>query len=306
MLINWFTVVAQLINFLILVWLLQHFLYKPIVNAIDAREKGIAAQLADAKSKVEAGQKERDDFQHKNETFDKDRAALLTKAEGDAKTERQRLIDQAQKDADALRAKRQQSLQTEQRNLNQAIVRWTQNQVFAIARKTLADLASTCLEERMADVFVARLRALTGAPKDQLASALKAPPQTAIIRCAFDLPPAQQSFIETAINETFGTKPTIQFQTVPELVCGVELSANGQKVAWSIADYLATLEQSAEKLLNNGAKDDSKPAPPSNKHAPLPLPLAKGELEGVPANGTAHPKPQTSPESRKVCAKGDH
>ena len=46
MLINWFTVCAQAINFLILVWLLKRFLYKPILHAIDEREKGIAAQLA--------------------------------------------------------------------------------------------------------------------------------------------------------------------------------------------------------------------------------------------------------------------
>jgi large-conductance mechanosensitive channel len=38
-LIDWFTVVAQVINFLILVWLLKHFLYQPILDAIDAREK---------------------------------------------------------------------------------------------------------------------------------------------------------------------------------------------------------------------------------------------------------------------------
>ena len=51
MLINWFTVVAQAINFLILVWLLKRFLYKPILQAIDEREKRIATQLADAEDK---------------------------------------------------------------------------------------------------------------------------------------------------------------------------------------------------------------------------------------------------------------
>jgi hypothetical protein len=48
MLIDWFTVGAQIVNFLILVWLLKRFLYKPILDAIDAREKRIAAELADA------------------------------------------------------------------------------------------------------------------------------------------------------------------------------------------------------------------------------------------------------------------
>ena len=48
--INWF-MSAQAINFLILVWLLKRFLYKPILHAVDAREKRIAAQLADAEAK---------------------------------------------------------------------------------------------------------------------------------------------------------------------------------------------------------------------------------------------------------------
>jgi F-type H+-transporting ATPase subunit b len=48
MLIDWFTVGAQVLNFLILVWLMKRFLYKPILNAIDAREKRIAKELADA------------------------------------------------------------------------------------------------------------------------------------------------------------------------------------------------------------------------------------------------------------------
>ena len=107
MLINWFTVIAQAINFLILVWLLKRFLYKPILHAIDEREKGIATQLAQAEAKKAEAQKDRDDFQHKNEVFDQERAALLKKATDEAKAERQRLLDEARKDADALRAKRQ-------------------------------------------------------------------------------------------------------------------------------------------------------------------------------------------------------
>ena len=51
MLIDWFTVGAQALNFLILVWLLKRFLYKPILHAIDEREKRIAKELADADAK---------------------------------------------------------------------------------------------------------------------------------------------------------------------------------------------------------------------------------------------------------------
>ena len=186
--IDWFTVVAQAINFLILVWLLKRFLYKPILHAIDEREKGIANQLAEAEAKKAEAQKERDDFQHKNEEFDHERAALLKKVTDEAAAERQHLLDEARKDADSLRAKRQEALRNEQRNLSQEIIRWTQREVFGIARKTLADLATASLEEQMSEAFVVRLRALSGAAKEQLAAALKSSPHSVRVCSAFDLP----------------------------------------------------------------------------------------------------------------------
>ncbi len=77
MLIDWFTVGAQALNFIILVWLLKRFLYKPILNAVDAREKRIAAELADADAKKTEARRERDEFQRKNKEFDQQRAATL-------------------------------------------------------------------------------------------------------------------------------------------------------------------------------------------------------------------------------------
>ncbi len=110
----------------------------------------------------------------------------------------------------------------------------------------------------MGEVFVQRLRALTGAAKEQLAAALKTSTQPARVRSAFDLPPEQHAAIQKALNETFSADIHIQFETVPELVSGIELSTNGQKVAWSIADYLATLEKSAGELLHEDARPESR------------------------------------------------
>jgi F-type H+-transporting ATPase subunit b len=83
MLIDWFTVGAQVLNFLILVWLMKRFLYKPILHAIDAREKRIAAELADADTK-RPKPKRSATSSNKNEEFDQQRAALLSKATDEA------------------------------------------------------------------------------------------------------------------------------------------------------------------------------------------------------------------------------
>jgi len=257
MLIDWFTVLAQVVNFLILVWLLKHFLYRPILDAIDAREKRIAKELADADAKKAEAQKERDEFQHKNEEFEQQRTALLNKATEEAKTERQRLFDEARQAADVLSGRRQETLRNDAHNLNQALSRRAQQEVFAIARKALTDLAATSLEERLADVFTRRLREMDEQAKKRLGESLKTASEPALVRSAFDLPAAQRTAIQQTLNETFSAEIPIRFETAPELISGIELTANGQKVAWSIADYLASLEKGVAELLKEKDKAEA-------------------------------------------------
>jgi len=259
MLIDWFTVAAQAANFLILVWLLKHFLYQPILDAIDAREKRIAAELADADAKKAEAKKERDAFQHKNDEFDQQRAALLSQATVEAKAERQRLLNEARSEADALSTKRQDALQREQQGLNDEITRRTREEVFAIARKTLSDLAGTSLEKRMSEVFSRRLRTLNDDAKEDLAEALNTASAPALVRSAFDLPAEQRAAIQQTLNETFPGEVQVRFETAPEVISGIELTANGRKVAWSIADYLASLEKSVGELLKEPSKPEIKP-----------------------------------------------
>jgi F-type H+-transporting ATPase subunit b len=251
MLIDWFTVIAQVINFLILVWLLKRLLYRPILDAIDAREKRIAAELADADAKKSEARKERDEFQQKNAEFDKQRNAYLNQAIDEANAERQRLLETARQESDDLRAKRQQALLNEQRSLHEALTHQAKDEVFAIARKALTDLAGTSLEQRMTEIFIRRLRELNKEEMVDLKSAFAVSPSTLLVRTVFDLPVEQCAAIETAIKQALGEQKQIQFETAPGLVSGIEISTDGQKIAWSISEYLATLATSVDSLLQS-------------------------------------------------------
>ena len=297
MLIDWFTVGAQVLNFLILVWLLKHFLYKPILNAIDAREKRIAAELADADAKKNEAQKERDDFQNKNKVFDQQRSALLGKAADEAKVERERLLDEAHKDADNLRAMQAAALRNDQKRLGSAITNLAKQEVFGIARKTLADLATVSLEERMGEVFTRRLREMDGKAKALLGAALKSSSEPAVVRSTFDLGAAQRAAIQNALNETFSAEIHIRFETSPDLISGIELTTNGQKVAWSIADYLASLEKGVDELLKK--KDEAAAAETKAETKPevKAEPKAEAKIESKP-EAKAEPKPEVNAEPK--------
>jgi len=262
---------------------LKHFLYKPILDAIDAREKRIAAELADADSKKADAEKERTDFENKNKVFDQQRSALLGKATDEAKTERERLIDQARKDADSLRVTQADALRGDQIRLGSEITILAEKEVFAIARKALADLATVSLEERVGEVFTRRLRELDPKAKELLGAALKKSPQPALVRSAFDLPADQKAAIQNALNETFSAVVRIKFEDSQDAICGIELAANGQKVAWSIASYLTELSKKVSDLVDaqsavaikSTPKPEAVKAPePEAAKAPEPEPVA--------------------------------
>ena len=261
MLIDWFTVGAQVLNFLILVWLLKRFLYRPIRDAIDAREKQIAMSRADAAAAISAAGKERETLIAKSQAFDAQRSALLEKAAADAAGERERLFAQVRSEADALRAKERNAMRDDQFRLSRDIARTAQGEVMAIARQVLQDFAGVSLEERMAEVFMQRLRDIGPTLKEPLAAALKSSPE-AIVRSSFELPLAVRTNLQTMLNETFGTSLSLRFEATAATLCGIELAAGGQRVRWNMADYLLALNQKVASLI---AAEPAAGAPPVSR-----------------------------------------
>lgn len=271
MLIDWFTVVAQGLNFLVLVWLLKRYLYKPVLAAIDAREKQIALAIAAAASQRTAAEQERAAFAAKKAALDSDGATLLKQAANAAAAQRERLLADARSESQALRAKQMTALQDDQARLSQGITHLAQQEVLAIARKVLRDLADASLEARMAAVFAQRLRNLDASAKQTLAAASGSPPD-AVVCSGFDLSEAQRAVIQTAIDEVFSRPVALRFEISPEMLCGVELVAGGQKVAWSMTDYLGVLDQKMASLIaTQRVASSGTPSPaPISPTSPIP------------------------------------
>ena len=249
MLIDWFTIVAQAINFLILMWLLKRFLYKPILNAIDAREERIADTVRKAEEEKRAAEREHETYRKKNEDFELERVGLLTVAQEDAKEAGRRLFDRERQSADAARDKWRSSLADEQRRFGDEVVRRVQAEVFSILRSAFSDLADTTLETRMVDVFDRRLRQ-SKETLDGMADAASTTPSAFIVKSAFDLSDAQRETLRKTFAEMTAKDVDVRFQTEPNLLGGVELIVNGRKIAWTIDDYLGRLEGAVSDLVD--------------------------------------------------------
>jgi F-type H+-transporting ATPase subunit b len=260
MLIDWFTVGAQAVNFLILVWLLKRFLYKPVLAAIDAREKKIATELQLAATARAQAQKERDELRQQNESLQRQREELVLRATAEAGAQRQNLLDAARQESQVLRSKLMGAVRDERAELNLEVVTRTRQEVFALARKTLADLAGTTLEDRMLEVFIRRMQEMTDVQKSEVAPPVRALSAAtaaaaeglapAVLRSAFELSPAQRVNIAAALKEWPCKGATLNFETSPDLISGLELTVDGRKLPWNVAAYLAALEERAKTLLD--------------------------------------------------------
>lgn len=250
MLIDWFTVIAQAINFLVLVWLLKRFLYKPILDAIDGREKQIAETLANAEETKKAAEMQRDEFERKNQQFIDDRDTLVLEMKREINVKREQLLGDAHQSAEAISANRFEAMLRAQKTIANEITRQTQDQVFEISRKTLRDLADTSLEERITHAFLRQLRNMNDNTKQDLVDALIKTSEPVRVRSAFDLPEVQQNAIRQAIKEISAANTAVRFEVAPNVIGGIEMSSNGREIAWSIDEYLTSLQQSISELTN--------------------------------------------------------
>jgi F-type H+-transporting ATPase subunit b len=250
--IDWFTVGAQTINFVILVWLLKHFLYHPILNALDAREQKINNILKDASASNTEAHKLKTALEHEQQQIHQHRTLALNKVNEEALIQRKKLFEAAQTAADDMLKKRLQAMQRELQNLQHDLLRQSIREVYATTRKILHDLAGLDIEKCMLMALLKRLDKLKIEQHGELITALECANYTVLVRSAFELDAGQQKAIQLCMQNKFtnGDDKTVQltFKHVPEFINGVELAIGGWKIPWNSNNYMAALEQNIKQL----------------------------------------------------------
>jgi len=262
--IDWFTFSAQILNFVLLVWLLKRFLYRPILNAIEAREQRISDELANAAELQAEAKKERERYRLKLEEFEQQRDQRLAGMHEEVREEYRRLLAEARDKVDALGRKRMQALRDNVENLGEVLGQRLQREVFAISGKILSELASQSLQDSMVEKFTSRLRSLDGDAAAALRKVVEVDGKILLLRSAFELSKEQLAAIKSALEDICAGAIDLRFDIEPALLAGIELVANGHKIAWSVSDYLAALEKSVGEVLPSAAAGKSPAATPQS------------------------------------------
>jgi F-type H+-transporting ATPase subunit b len=267
-LINWFTVIAQIVNFVILVFLLKYFLYDRIVKAMDEREQRIQLQLKEAEAKKQEAGKEAEAFRAKNSDFDEKREEMLSRAKEEAEARRKELTEEARQAVTKQRSVWLEAIQRDKKSFVQDLRKMAGSQVYTIARKAFRDLADEDVEQRTINAFLVHLNAMSKKTREAIATSIKESGNELIVRSAFEMPPKMREKITGSLRRKIADGIEIRYEAAPELIMGVELTIRGHKIAWSLEDYLDTLEEHALQALETEAQRKSTRAPAEQGEEP--------------------------------------
>lgn len=257
MLFDWFTFFAQIINFLILVWLLKRFLYKPILRLIDERETHIAKQLKDAENLKQNADKELRIYQNKNEELDQNRKAWLEKAQEEARDKKEQMIQEAKEEADVLKKRIRSKINQDQNLFEYELMQAINKEIYDLSRKVLNDLANENLEEQIIKMFLSKLEQLPDTEQAKWADILRKSSQDVVVTSSFEIPTEWKTRIDSALSGHVNETVQVRYQIRKSLICGIELDVADYKVSWNLNNYLGSLEKSTKEVLQQKDLSDA-------------------------------------------------
>jgi F-type H+-transporting ATPase subunit b len=249
MLIDPITVIAQVVNFVILLVALKLLLFDRVMRAVDEREAAIAARIRGADERFESAEAQAAELDRRLEELDRTRADLLAQARDEAQARHDALLTAARDDV-ATRQDRWQQAMVRERDRTVEQLRWEVGaQVVGLTEQVLADLADTSLELATVGAFLRRLDRHDGPDGLPLRAWLGDGDGRCVIVSAFQLPDDTRAQILGALASEAGRELSAEFEVDPELVCGLEVRVCGRAVAWAVHDYLGRFEETMRSLL---------------------------------------------------------
>ncbi len=247
---SWVTFVAQIVNLLVLIWLLKRFLYKPILNAIDRRQAFIMDKVQKAQEAKDLAEKERVALTEKRLLFEQEQTKRLDALAQDiAGLKSRRLVD-LDEEINLLRQKKKTELTQEIQSAELEIRNLFAAQFMQLSHKAMADLSGLAPLEQAVALFQKRVGPLKKSEKEKIRNALSR--QSVIfISTSAPLPDRTKAALVAFARRAFELPSTakIQVRTDAALILGIELSAGDITLEWHLKSYLDALAAHINHLL---------------------------------------------------------
>jgi F-type H+-transporting ATPase subunit b len=236
--LSWTTFVLELINFLVLVWVLKRLFYAPVKRAIAARRAAVEKTLQDAESSKREAHDLQSRYQGRLREWELEKERQKEEFRKELSKERTKqlkltesLVAEGREKALALQQK-----QDAERRLNEE--REAMKQALVFASRVLKDVACPQLEAKIVDLVANRLSS-GGADGLPFAATQSWDNRAAVrVRSAYALTEPQRETLSTVLKNKLGTGAPIEFGVDGNLLAGLEILLGSYVVRANLRDEL--------------------------------------------------------------------
>jgi F-type H+-transporting ATPase subunit b len=264
MLIDLFTVIAQIVNFLILVLLLKKFLFNKIVSIMDEREEKISEQLANAEQQEKDTKKELEKQQKIREKLEQEWDNDFARIKKELQFKREEMMKEARKTVNQNQEDWKNAMLKQRGAFLRELRYLSCQQVCQVSKKVLADLADEKLENQLISSFMNQLEELQEDKKQEFKLSELDEGKEVEIFTAFQLQKKDKDLVTEKIENLAHKDVQIVFKKSNDLICGIELRSEGKKIAWSIESYLDVLEKRLKEIFEEGDPEEDIDSQESN------------------------------------------
>lgn len=236
--LNWTTVVLEIVNFLVLVWILKHFLYRPVLRVVEQRRAAIEATVSEARQREQAAEELRTQFEKRLADWQQDKQEAHDELQREIRHQRSRAMDELRQTLGAEREKASVVDQRQQREREEARQRAALELGARFASKLLRNLSGPQLEARIVELVCTELAELPDKRQSALRRAVSDDADAIRVHSAFTLEDAQRQQLSQALQTVLGTEIKLFFTQEPELIAGLRLSVGDWALAANLRDEL--------------------------------------------------------------------
>lgn len=236
--INWSTFVLEIINFLVLVWILKRFLYRPVLSVIEQRNKSIEESLNEATNRntqaIELEQK----YKQRLKDWEREKQKIKEKLQNEILTERTQRLEKLKKE---LESEREKSAVVEQRKLAESLRQYQHNaheQGARFATRLLTAVADKELEARLFNLFINTIDILNEEQQMTLVATCKSSDESIVVKSAYTLSKSQHEKLNSKLNEICKQSVNINYEQDSNLIAGLRIRIGASVLSLNLQDEL--------------------------------------------------------------------
>jgi F-type H+-transporting ATPase subunit b len=217
---SWWTFALQVANFLILIWLLRHFLFKPVKAMVARRKEEVSRSLAEAEAEKQKTVQVRLELEQQRAQLDAERQKILDDQRVQLQAAHDKLVGEARAEVEKIHAAAAVRLDAERSSAADELFQKTAELAVSLAERLLRGLAGPSIERAFLDQLTEYLDGL--APRER--AALSTDSNGIVVKTAHPLDEQQQREWTEQLRKRIGDDLKVSFATEPALIAGAEIS----------------------------------------------------------------------------------